>query len=467
MSSVGSSGSLPDTRRLPVGLAGAAGLLALAFVTALELAAGPWPDTPSATGRAAIETATVLATGFAACLLYVCARAGGRGRELAVAWGAGLFALVEGAFVLGPEIVSLDVDGGVLRADCIARLVVVAALTAGALAPAKLTDRAGRTPAYAMWAALLAIPILARLIGAVVPLDAAAALATVRPPSAQVVLHLLAVPLAALAGVAVVRRAGRGGSELQAWVAGAVLLLGLAELGAGLNPVLTQEWITTGDGLRCAAALLLLAGALRQLRSAVGPGARRAVTRERRRIALELHDGLAQELAYIAAHAPRIAAASQDPAAARIAEAAACALEESRLAISSLSHEPRSALGATLVRAAEQIATRADAVVRVERLDAVEVETVIYADLVRIVREATTNAVRHGAREVTLSLAGGDQLVLTIADDGSGFRQADDEPGLYSGYGLSGMRERAERAGGRLRIRSEPGRGTVLEVHIA
>jgi signal transduction histidine kinase len=213
-----------------------------------------------------------------------------------------------------------------------------------------------------------------------------------------------------------------------------------------------------------AAALLAAVAAAAFTRRAV----RRAVAEERRRIARDLHDGLAQELAYIAAHAPRLAARSGDPAAGRLAEAAACALDESRLAIASLAYERGEALGPALARAAERIASRAGGVVRLDLQAGVEVEHAVRRDLLRIVMEATTNAVRHGgASEVLLSLTGGEAVVLRIADDGVGFEPDGVAASLCSGFGLTSMQERAEHAGGRLCVRSDPGHGTVVEVRIA
>jgi signal transduction histidine kinase len=83
-----------------------------------------------------------------------------------------------------------------------------------------------------------------------------------------------------------------------------------------------------------------------------------------------------------------------------------------------------------------------------------ELETVVY----RLAQEALSNIVKHAeATAATLRVAGrGDQLELVVADDGAGF-----DPGAESdGYGLAGMRERVELAGGDLRIESRPGTGT-------
>ena len=85
----------------------------------------------------------------------------------------------------------------------------------------------------------------------------------------------------------------------------------------------------------------------------------------------------------------------------------------------------------------------------------------------RIVQESITNALRHAnARriQVRLRFDPGGRLVVSIADDGVGF----DARGMLAGgvrdenFGLAGMAERAEMAGGRLEIRSSPGVGTVI-----
>ena len=85
-----------------------------------------------------------------------------------------------------------------------------------------------------------------------------------------------------------------------------------------------------------------------------------------------------------------------------------------------------------------------------------------HAELTRIVREATTNAVRHGgAREVHVRLEqAGDGARLLISDDGAGF----DPTVRPTGFGLRSMADRAALLGGEIRIHAAPGAGTVIEV---
>jgi PAS domain S-box-containing protein len=85
--------------------------------------------------------------------------------------------------------------------------------------------------------------------------------------------------------------------------------------------------------------------------------------------------------------------------------------------------------------------------------------------LFRILQEALTNVMRHAQAhtvELTLALAG-DELCLTISDDGVGFIAATGRP---TSFGLVGMRERVLIMGGRLLLESEPGEGTSLKVWV-
>lgn len=57
-------------------------------------------------------------------------------------------------------------------------------------------------------------------------------------------------------------------------------------------------------------------------------------------------------------------------------------------------------------------------------------------------------------------------LEVTVTDDGAGFDASVDRSGASSHYGLLGMRERVEQAGGELRLASAPGRGTQVQATI-
>ena len=84
--------------------------------------------------------------------------------------------------------------------------------------------------------------------------------------------------------------------------------------------------------------------------------------------------------------------------------------------------------------------------------------------LVRIVREAVSNATRHGnAGEIAIQLRRDEDGVhLRIDDDGRGF----DAGGTSDarGFGIVSMKERAQLLGGQLKVCSRPGEGTTVEV---
>lgn len=83
-------------------------------------------------------------------------------------------------------------------------------------------------------------------------------------------------------------------------------------------------------------------------------------------------------------------------------------------------------------------------------------------NLLRIAQEVLTNALRHSrATEISGRLSYDSQCTsLHLRDDGIGF----DPEGEYEGFGLRGIRERAEAMGGQLAIQSEKGRGTSISI---
>jgi PAS domain S-box-containing protein len=84
----------------------------------------------------------------------------------------------------------------------------------------------------------------------------------------------------------------------------------------------------------------------------------------------------------------------------------------------------------------------------------------------RVLQESLTNIAKHaGASQVEATLERGEgTVILTVRDNGRGFRPAD--PRKEGSYGLVGLRERAFLLGGDIRIESEPGRGTYVEMRM-
>ena len=88
--------------------------------------------------------------------------------------------------------------------------------------------------------------------------------------------------------------------------------------------------------------------------------------------------------------------------------------------------------------------------------------------LIRIVRELVTNAIRHG-RAHSIRIAGNvenGELMFSVRDDGCGF-DCENCPNVDQGhFGLQGIRERVKEFNGKLNIESVPGRGTRVAISL-
>jgi signal transduction histidine kinase len=278
---------------------------------------------------------------------------------------------------------------------------------------------------------------------------------------ALLVAQLIGVLLYSVAAIGFARRADRTGDELVSWLAAAMTVAAFSRLNYFLFPSLNSEWVYAGDFLRLATYGLVLAGALREITGYQHDLAEVAVYRERRRIARELHDGLAQELAFIISRAHQLAAEREEPAC-HIARAAERALGESRHAIATLARPLEAGLDGSVAQAAEEVAARERVTLDLDLEQGVVVDDSVHDAFMRIVREAVSNAIRHGhARSVRVRLARADELVLCIEDDGVGLG---DGPG--PGFGLISMRERAHALGGALDVAPRRPHGVRVEVRL-
>jgi signal transduction histidine kinase len=193
-----------------------------------------------------------------------------------------------------------------------------------------------------------------------------------------------------------------------------------------------------------------------------------AVVEERRRIARDLHDGVAQDLAYILQQGRRLAAQPEAPVALRhMVLAAGRALDESRHAIAALERSGADSLvGAIRVTAVETAGREGGSVeVDLDGTSEVALPMRVQEVLLRVLREAIINAIRHGrADTVTISLREDPGPHLVVSDDGVGFDIAAAE--ASGRLGLRSMATRIEEVGGDLEIVSAPGEGTRVEVRL-
>ena len=242
----------------------------------------------------------------------------------------------------------------------------------------------------------------------------------------------------------------------------AMMLLAVVSLSHLVTLSLSPGYVGPSEGIRVIAFALLLASAATSERRVRARLARSAALAERRRVARDLHDGLAQDLAFIAAHGPRIALEMGDEHPVVIAARRALAI--SRNTISELSDPAGATAHESLEAVAQELRDRFDVAIAVDaHLDA-DLPPRAREHVTRIAREAIANAARHGgARNVIVSLRNGSSGVeLRVVDDGCGIgAEGEAAP---EGFGLRSMRERAAALGGHLSVRPARRGGTELEV---
>lgn len=144
-------------------------------------------------------------------------------------------------------------------------------------------------------------------------------------------------------------------------------------------------------------------------------------------------------------------------------------LEEARQAVWDLRHQPaaESSIG-LLFDLARKLGDEHGIRIETDMAGPTALDPEIDRTVLLVGREALRNAVAHsGARFISLRISSGPQEVrLEVADDGSGLPARGAAPGAKSGdrrhFGIVGMRERVEEAGGSFSIESEPGSGTKV-----
>ena len=183
---------------------------------------------------------------------------------------------------------------------------------------------------------------------------------------------------------------------------------------------------------------------------------------ERRRIARDLHDGLAQELAYLTRHLDSLEGDLETEALNRLRRATERARLESRAVVRGLVLAESPPAGEALADAVGELAKGFGLDLELDLAPGLRLTASHTEVLVRIASEAVVNAARHsGATLVEVSLhRHGTRARMVVRDRGCGF----DPAAATSGFGLTSMRERAQSAGAELTVRSQPGWGSQVEV---
>ena len=199
-----------------------------------------------------------------------------------------------------------------------------------------------------------------------------------------------------------------------------------------------------------------------------------AVVDERARLAREIHDGLAQTLAFLKIQASQM----QNYLARGEMERLTSSLQASyrtlsdayidaRQAIDNLRRVPASSPHDWIKQVAADFEQSTEIKIDITAFElSIEYPANVQAQLIRIVQEALSNVRKHAnAQNVVIhGHQDGDSVLIEVRDDGRGF--APESVNGNSHYGLVGMRERAESIGADFQITSQPGSGTVVSLRM-
>jgi ligand-binding sensor domain-containing protein/signal transduction histidine kinase len=247
-----------------------------------------------------------------------------------------------------------------------------------------------------------------------------------------------------------------------------------AYFGFRLQPRFYQTWLFWGA---IASAVSLIAWLFHGLRVRELQARYSAVLAERHRISQDIHDTFAQNLAGIALQLDSVSMQLEEiPPGVRVRLDAACnltrySLAEARRTLTDLRSDDLESRELTIEL--PEIAKRL--------VDGSAIRTAVHVTgtprwlgpvtrkaLIRIFQEAMANALKHSHADsidvqIRYEEAG---LVLAVKDNGRGFDAERATPLTVGHYGLTGMRERAERIGGHMELTSVPGAGTELVVFV-
>ena len=416
----------------------------------------------------ALETTAALAASAAAFLFLGRFWRSGLLDELILSAGLALLAFSSLAFAALPAVFDLQSSRVTVWNMLFTNLLAAALICVAALLPRR------RLAAGPHWALRIFGCTTALAIAGTVPLALDPRLlpsGITAPAQAQGVgagligtLQLALAALYILAAFGFARRQRFDADELSAWLVIACILSAASHVNYFFHPSVHPNWVYTGDVFRLGSYLALLIGAAREIASYWTSVVAAASLEERRRLARDVHDGLAQEIAFIARNVRLLREQGPDPTLVeRILRGVGRAQEESRRVVGALSARADEPFENAIAAATREAAQRYGAAVDMELEAGIVLSPREREAVVRIASEAVANAAEHSGAEVLRvyleRLDAG--MRLGIVDDGSGFVE-----GALRGYGLVTMKERAEALGGKLRIDSRRGSGTKVELEL-
>jgi signal transduction histidine kinase len=455
---------LPTHVRAWVAAAATVGVAVTLLLNATSLVAFAYRSIPL---HVAVETTATMASVMAALLVYGRFRGTLQLRDLVLLAALVVFAGANLLFSTIPSLVSEDLGTFRSWAPLLGSGAAVALLAVAAY----VRDRTLRRPDAGVRVTLLgcATGLAAVAVTVVLLRDALPHVVAPRPGAGPravgnpvvVTVQLVSTVLYAAAAAGFAARAELTGDVLARWLAVGATLGAFARLNYALFPSLYTAWFYAGDMLRLGCFLAVFAGAAQETRRLQRALADSAVADERHRIARNLHDGVAQDLAYLVQQLRRLMDHG-DPEAAMLVPAAERALDESRHAVAALTRPVDRPLGEVIAATAREAGEREGSTVETDVADGVAVPPRTQEELVRIVREAVINAARHGAAEyIVVQVSAGPNLCVSVRDNGRGF---DPAAPMVGRMGLESIRARARTISGELTIWSAPGRGTEVRV---
>ena len=283
-------------------------------------------------------------------------------------------------------------------------------------------------------------------------------------------IQLVAGVFYAIAAFGFASRAMRRNDDFFHWLALACVLSVFSRINYFLYPSSYTDWVYLGDAFRLGFFALLLVAALREITTYWRIAAAAAALNERRRLARDLHDGLAQEVAFLRSNVGSVKDTGNDPALTeRLVAAAQRAEQESRQLLAALAAPTEETFDVVFADFIGEVAARERVQIDLDVAADLRVDHLRAEALLRIAAEAVTNAARHAAVDaVWVSVEQSNARVrLRVIDNGRGF---DPEAPLVAqaghGFGLASMRGRARAVGAEFSLSSQPGQGTRVEVAV-
>ena len=202
-----------------------------------------------------------------------------------------------------------------------------------------------------------------------------------------------------------------------------------------------------------------------------------AVAEERVRIARELHDGMAQVLAYVNTKAQAVKAyldkGKTEQASQQLEQLAAASRDvykDAREGIMALRTQvgPDQPFSVALQDYIQRWEIQSGIPTQLEIEGELDLSPPVELQLLRIIQESLANARKHsGASQSQVKLRqDGSFILASIRDDGSGFDPSIRTRAAFPRFGLAIMRERAESIGGTLEIDTTPGEGTRVKIRV-